>query len=232
MIRPDVALLRLKWARDHEHWGYRQWLRIIWSDECSVELGKGKKRVWVFRTPKQKWDKEMIEPYHKRKLGSVMIWGAFWGKGDRSDLVRMIRDEKAKKKGYSAESYIHVLEDQLPTIVNDGLILMQDNAPIHKARIITQYLEENDIEVMDWPPYSPDLNPIEHIWKKLKEKAWELRPELFREGQSLEDRLDELHETLEREWHMIAKDLMRKLGRSMQRRVKAVIKAKGWYTKY
>jgi len=40
---------------------------------------------------------------------------------------------------------------------------MQDNAPIHRVRKSKLWFQENDIEVMEWPPYSPDLNPIENL---------------------------------------------------------------------
>jgi len=46
--------------------------------------------------------------------------------------------------------------------------LMQDNAPIHTANIIRNWLDEHSIPLVDWPPYSPVLNPIEHVWAKLK----------------------------------------------------------------
>jgi hypothetical protein len=44
---------------------------------------------------------------------------------------------------------------------------MQDNASIFTARIVKDWLKEQGIEVLNWPPYSPDLNPIEHAWKRL-----------------------------------------------------------------
>ena len=40
---------------------------------------------------------------------------------------------------------------------------MQDNASIHTSRLARDWLQEHGIEVTDWPPYSPDLNPIEHL---------------------------------------------------------------------
>ena len=61
-----------------------------------------------------------------------MIWPAFWGQG-RSDLYKLARDFEFKKMGYSANSYLQILKDNLLGISNLDLIFMQDNAFIHKA---------------------------------------------------------------------------------------------------
>jgi len=74
------------------------------------------------------------------------------------------RDFESKKHGYSAKSYLEVLEDQMPKCWILELIFMQDNASIHTARAVQRCFLEISIPVTDWPPYSPDLNPIEHIW--------------------------------------------------------------------
>ena len=44
-------------------------------------------------------------------------------------------------------------------------IFMQDNAPWHKAKTVLSFLEEEGIAVMMWPPQSPNMNPIENVWK-------------------------------------------------------------------
>lgn len=53
-----------------------------------------------------------------------------------------------------------------------------DGASVHTAGIVKQLLVEMGIKVMNWPPYSPDLNPIENLWALLKAEIYKLYPEL------------------------------------------------------
>ena len=95
----------------------------------------------MFRTPAQKWHKEIITEVDKGKQASVMVWAAIFGNAERSKLVIMDRDFESKKNGYSAASYIATLEiGLLPITQNDerDFIFMQDNAPIHTARKATR----------------------------------------------------------------------------------------------
>ena len=232
LLTPEVVAKRLKWAQDHEHWGKAEWKKFLWSDECSVERGSGKSREWCFRTPAQKWDKEMIQTYKKGKDKTVMVWACFGGNGARSNLVFMPGDPDSKKGDVTSLVYIEVLADEVPTLWEPGLIFMQDNAPIHTARIIKAWFEENGIEVEEWPPYSPDMNPIEHVWKKLKKWVHEHHPELeTMTGDNVVIK-QRMLEALQEGWDALPQDFLDKLVESMEDRVKALLKAEGWHTKY
>jgi len=231
LLREEDAAKRLAWAKERNDWTPDEWSKVIWTDECSVERGTGKSRKWVFRTPVDKWKKEHIRAVPKGKDVSVMVWGAFWGEG-RSDLNQMERDPLAKSKGYSAKSYLKILDDNLLGIWTPGLIFMQDNAPIHNASVVKLWFEEHGINPMNWPPYSPDLNPIEHLWVHLKKLVYEVRPDIEEVRGSDEKVRKALFEALEEAWPRLDEELLTALIGSMESRVKAVIEAEGWYTRY
>jgi transposase len=108
---------------------------------------------------------------------------------------------------------------------------MQDNAPIHKAGSVLRWYEDHGIPLLDWPPYSLDLNPIEHVWVWLKRYINEHYPELKNMGNCDAD-YKALCEAIEQAWNALDQDKIDDLIRSMSRRTLAVWKAKGWHSKY
>ena len=90
----------------------------------------------------------MVQTYKKGKDISIMVWGAIWT-GGRSDLVIMTRDEASPRKGYSANSYLDVLDEQIPIYYEPGRTFIQDNARIHTAKKITDWFTENAIPVLN-----------------------------------------------------------------------------------
>jgi hypothetical protein len=83
----------------------------------------------------------------------------------------------------------------------------------------------------DWPPYSPDLNPIEHIWWALKHAVYEVCPDID-EIKGKEDIKNALREALLKAWDLIPTSRIRACLESMPERIQAVIEAHGWHTKY
>ncbi|GFU87720.1 transposable element Tcb2 transposase [Trichonephila clavipes] len=89
-------------------------------------------------------------------------------------------------------------------------LFMDDNAPCHRTVAAEQLLESEDIERMDWPARSPDLNPIEHVWDFLGRRlaARTLPPVTIRE----------LRLALQDEWAAMPQQLIDTLILSMGRR--------------
>lgn len=217
----------LRWLR------YRTWDRWIFSDECSVErhsktIGSGSGWVWRFTSEAYRRDLVNIVP-HVRDI-SQMVWAAIW-LGGRSDLVVMERDESAARNGYTANSYIEALDEGLVPHYTPGTIFQQDNAKIHTANIVQSWFESHGLEVVDWPAHSPDMNPIEPVWRLLKLKVFSMFPELIGMGQSEADWQYFLR-CLKAAWAALDQSKIDSLILSMPRRLEALRKARGWYTKY
>ena len=108
--------------------------------------------------------------------------------------------------------------------VGDCFILMDNNARPYRARVVTDYLENETIERMECPSCSTDMNPIEHAWDMLH-KAVSIRPILPNNRQELSVALIE-------EWTGLSQLCFRRLIRSMHRRCRAVIRARDGPTAY
>ncbi len=70
--------------------------------------------------------------------------------------------------------------------------VQHDNAPPHVARIRTQFLEAENIPVLAWPAYSPDMSPIQHVWDALDRRIWQRVP--------VPANIQQLHTAIEGEW--------------------------------
>ena len=164
LLTEETARKRLIWCQKRANWTLDKWFKIIFSDECSVERGAGKKAEWAWRHTGQQFNQEMVQTRNKSKDIRVMVWGAISAE-KTSDLIIMQRDMAALRQGYSAESYIQALQLGLPSILQPGKMLQQDNAPIHVANKTKAFFQQIELGILkDWPPYSPDLNPIENLW--------------------------------------------------------------------
>jgi transposase len=101
-------------------------------------------------------------------------------------------------------------------------ILMEDNASIHTAKFTRQWHMRLGFNKMVWPANSPDLNPIENVWRILK----------YRIGKRLPKNLTELRQYLIEEWDRLSLDDYEKYIKEMPQRCEAVILAEGGHTKW
>lgn len=88
--------------------------------------------------------------------------------------------------------------------------------------MVTEWLHNNGVSIIDFPPYSPDLNPMENLWAAMARAV----------EKHACDTMEALQDVVSDEWDKVDADLMRKLAHSMPQRCKAVIDAEGWHTKY
>jgi len=99
---------------------------------------------------------------------------------------------------------------------------MHDGAPAHKSKIVTKFLDDNNINVLEWPRNSPDLNPIENAWNYLKNKVQERKL----------SNINDLQEELKKLWVTLDSTYFASLADSMPKRLQMVINSKGEMTKY
>lgn len=173
-LSPEIAEKRLAWALRWRYQTSEQWRRVFWSDESTVERGRGVRREWTFTRPKDQLREHDVDTYPHHGI-KQMFWAAFSGSGRRSGLIPLYPEDETQRgvnRWVILETYSRVLPT-LMTGVSDA-IFMHDNAPVHTAHVVRDWLTEQEFDVMIWPPYSPDLNPIENLWALLKAKIHEL----------------------------------------------------------
>ena len=152
----------LRFAREHVHWGEKELAKLLYSDKSTFELFPAKGRVWVRRRPNERFKEECLVPTVKHGGGSIMIWGCF----SLSGVGHICRVEGS----INSSRYQNILKTyMLPSCTKD-VIFQQDNAPLHTSRSTETWFHKRKIKLMDWPPQSPDLNPIETLWKKTEDE--------------------------------------------------------------
>ena len=98
-----------------------------------------------------------------------MVWGGISG-GVKSPLIVVPGNLTAVR--YRDEILCPVA---VPLVQQHQMTFQHDNARPHVARVCQDFLANNNIVPLDWPPYSPDLSPIEHLWDELD---WRVRRRL------------------------------------------------------
>jgi transposase len=68
---------RLAFCEEHKDWTVDDWRRVIFSDECKVEIGKQARAAWVYRTEDERYHDDCLVPALKGSRASIMVWGCF-----------------------------------------------------------------------------------------------------------------------------------------------------------
>ena len=126
------------------------------------------------------------------------------------------------KENLTAARYQHKVLDTevIPLLRNHrGIQLLHKGAPAHLARATTAYLDANNVNVVDFPPKSPDLNIIENIWDELNRRV--------RRTEAKPTTLNQLRAKVLFEWNKLPKNYVQRYVTSMRRHCLAVVNSAG-----
>lgn len=154
--------------------------------------------------------------------GNIMVWGCMTMAG--------VGNVYKCEGRMNSQTYVQMLEEVLKPSIEKLFkgsrrplyFFQQDNAPCHTAKATMSFFSRRRITLLEWPAQSPDLNPIENLWQKLKENVHKRSP----------TSKHDLYQKIQEEWEKIPTDYCAKVVESMPKRINAVIKAKGGPTKY
>ena len=209
---------RLLWARAHLRWTDAKWKSVLWSDESTFQIVFGKCGRRVLRT---KEEKDHPDCYGRKvqKPASVMVWGCVSASG--------MGNLHICEGTINAERYIQVLEQHmLPSkqrlFHGRPCLFQQDNDKPHSARLTTAWLRSKRVRVLDWPACSPDLSPIENVWRIMKRKIRQRRPRT----------VEQLKLYIKQEWERIPPTKLQQWVSSVPKRLLSVVKRKGDVTQW
>lgn len=197
-----------------------------------LSLAKKRKNQWVWRPNHQneKRKKKYIVPYINGKRISTMIWAANWSSGN-TEIYRINRNESIEGVD-SSRSYLKIIKDYLPAIWQSDMEFIHNNVPINKATIVKNWFDKNSFPLVDWPSYSPNLNPTGHSWTVVKDRIYRLYPDLEYFDGIKEQLKKHFYKVIDEAWKKSGDDCFDFLIKHMEHSVNAVLKTKGWYTSH
>ena len=212
---------RLSFANGYKLWTVEDWSRVLFSDETIFNGAGFSGQVWVRRPRGESLNEEYCVDRKPHPV-KVNMWGCFCANGvGYCYIFNENMDAKLLKRIFSSGHLIESAEDR--GLMNEGQWwFLQDNDPKHKSKEVQKWLHDHGISCIDFPPLSPDLNPIEYVWADMARRIEKHQCAT----------MEELQDRVESEWKETSVEYLQKLVASMPARCQAVVDAEGGHTKY
>jgi transposase len=208
---------RIAFAEGYSRWGDDEWSRVLWSDHTLFPLDY-QTREYVMRPPGHASDPEYAGVKEKHE-GAVWLWGCISANGlGHAELYVDTLD---------AAHYQRILKLNLvksaQTLWPKGMwYFQQDNASPHTAGTSQIWFHNHGITLLDFPPYSSDLSPIENFWSDLKRRVYSHHPRT----------MEELEDWISKEWNATDLNYISHICLSMPRRINLLLDNKGHKISY
>ncbi|GFW70080.1 transposable element Tcb1 transposase [Trichonephila clavipes] len=144
----------------------------MFSDESRFSLQSDSRRTLIWRAPGTRYHQENSMEGHRYGVAGWLVWGGII-LCSRTDLhVQSVTMTSHIYQDVILEQHVHLFWGAMGA----EFLFMDDNARPHRANIVDECLQSKDITHMDWPAYSPDLNPIQHVWDMLGQRVAARQP--------------------------------------------------------
>lgn len=210
---------RRAWAAATVH---QDWKNVLFTDEASFQLG-WRPREWTTRRKGEGLLEKHLAPKFCSGRQTVMVWtGVAHG---RKLPLYFFAPGSVTGTRYAKEVVAGPLRRGVESLsrTRAPILVVEDNAPIHRAQIAQTARAATGITLLTHPPCSPDLNPIENLWALLK-YAVSCKPKA--------STLDELIAQIRQAWKELPIQVVNKVIATMPARRAIVQQTRGGHTKY
>src|SRR5438046_4021005 len=145
--------------------------KVCWSDECTFVIGEDGTTIYVTRGPgrDEEYADKNLKPTFKSGRTKVSVWSCFCG--DEMGPLYIYPDGDtmtATRYHWVMKTKFVPFYERMRAKYGDEVVMMQDGASYHTAKMIKAYITKKGLRFMNHPAQSPDFNPIEHVWKYIK----------------------------------------------------------------